>query len=153
MIQNQQSKKINLNIKNLEKIAVIYTTFFEDIENESYMNYQFDECMKKIKDENLIFHGKYEDRNVPLTSDIRERRGLMQLLIDAENKKFKNIVIFNIACLGMKGERTGDLLKYYNKNYNIKLFSCEENIDISKPISRLMAGIFSGIAELERGTI
>jgi site-specific DNA recombinase len=85
-------------------------------------------------------------------SSIKKRTELQRLLKDSTAKKFSNVLIAKVDRLSRNSKDSAWLLQHFD-DYEIKLISLKENIDLSSTSGRTMYQIVSTFAEFERNKL
>jgi len=109
---------------------------------------------KIIKYVELYVYSKpkiYKDEGIS-GKNIKDRPGLLKLLVDTEAGKFDIVIIY---CLDRFGRNSIELQENYEilKGYGVELVSIKENMDFSTPQGKFYYQMMAAIAEMERQTI
>jgi len=82
----------------------------------------------------------------------KERPELSNLMRDAKQGRFQNVMIYSLDRLARSVEHFISITNEL-KSLNINIFSMRESLDLSTPTGRAFAQMMSVMAELERGII
>jgi len=82
----------------------------------------------------------------------KERPELSNLMADAKQGRFQNVMIYSLDRLARSVEHFISITNEL-KSLNINIFSMRESLDLSTPTGRAFAQMMSVMAELERGII
>ena len=139
----------------LEERAVIYIRVSTDKQaKEGHgLEAQEEECMRNIVFRKWKYLKTYSDEAISGTKENSEREGMTELLEDAKNRLFDIVVIYKLDRLGRTATIVVNTVKYIIDELNLRLISCSEDIDTSKPAGRLALTLFAGIAEYEKDII
>ncbi len=82
-----------------------------------------------------------------------ERPNIQKLIQDAEKSKIERVIVFKLDRLSRSQKDTLYLIEDVFLKNNIEFVSLNESLDTSSPYGKLMIGILSGFAQLERENI
>lgn len=80
------------------------------------------------------------------------RPKLLQLIEDIKHRKIDIVLIYKLDRLSRNVKNVLELVELFEK-YNVKLFSLNENLDLSSPFGRASLKMSATFSELERETI
>ena len=139
----------------IKKKAVIYVRVSTEKQAKEGHGLEGQEkaCRKLIDYHEFHYLKTYKDKAVSGTKENSEREGMSELMRDAEKKIFDVIVIYKLDRLGRTGTIVVNTVKKIIDVLELRIISCSEDIDTSKPSGRLVLTMFSGIAEYEKDII
>ena len=82
-----------------------------------------------------------------------DRPEIKRLIQDAKNNKISTCIVFKLDRLSRSQKDTLFLIEDIFNKYNVDFVSLNESIDTSTPTGRMMIGILSAFAQLERENI
>jgi len=91
----------------------------------------------------------YEDKGISGTKRPKERPGLKQLILDAQDEKFEGLIFYKLDRIGRNSAIVVTVITYLSR-WGISIVSCQENIDTSTPTGVFVLKLFSNLSELER---
>lgn len=104
-------------------------------------------CVSKgIKDYDYYIDAGFTGSNM-------ERPELKRLIADVKNKLIDKVVVYKIDRLSRSQKDTLYLIEDVFNPYGVDFVSMNESMDTSTPLGRLMLGILSAFAQLERENI
>jgi site-specific DNA recombinase len=101
---------------------------------------------KKIKDYDYYIDGGYTGSNI-------DRPELQRLTLDIKNGLIKTVLVYKLDRLSRSQKDTLYLIEDVFNPYGVDFISLNESMDTSTPLGRLMLGILSAFAQLERENI
>ena len=135
------------------KIAAIYIRVSTDAQVEE--GYSIDAqkeqlaayCISKgIKDYEFYIDGGWSGSNL-------ERPEMQRLIQDAKNEKISHCIVYKLDRLSRSQKDTLYVIEDVLNPHNVDFVSLTESLDTSTPMGRLMIGILSAFAQLERENI
>ena len=137
----------------IRKVAAIYTRV--STREQAIAGYSLEEQEKLLKafcsENQMSLYNVYSDKGISGKS-IKGRPGLMEMLADAELKKFDVVLLWKVNRLSRKLKDTLEIVEKFCYN-NVELHSITEKIDLNSPEGRLHLHIMSSLGEFERGQI
>jgi site-specific DNA recombinase len=140
--------------KEVKKYAGIYlrvSTLAQAVDGFG-LEIQKEACVSMCEFKNLEIYKIYIDDGVSGTTKPLERKGLSELIHDADNKKFTVVVFYSLDRIARNTRISANIIDYFEEN-NIEFISCRENIDNSTSQGKFMLNVHSAINELELSTI
>ena len=137
----------------MNKIAAIYIRVSTDAQREE--GYSIDAqkemltayCVSKgIKKYEYYIDGGFSGSNI-------DRPELKRLIEDVENGKIDCVLVYKLDRLSRSQKDTLYLIEDVFNPHNVDFISLNESMDTSTPLGRLMLGILSAFAQLERENI
>jgi site-specific DNA recombinase len=101
---------------------------------------------KNIKDYDYYIDGGYTGSNI-------ERPELKRLIGDVKNGLIKTVLVYKLDRLSRSQKDTLYLIEDVFNPHGVDFISLNESMDTSTPLGRLMLGILSAFAQLERENI
>lgn len=136
-----------------KKIAAIYIRVSTDAQAEE--GYSIDAqkeqlsayCVSKgIKNYEYYIDGGWSGSNI-------ERPEMQKLIKDVKENKISHVIVYKLDRLSRSQKDTLYLIEDVFNPYGVDFVSLNESMDTSTPIGRLMLGILSAFAQLERENI
>lgn len=136
-----------------KKIAAIYIRVSTDAQVEE--GYSIDAqkeqlaayCISKgIKDYEFYIDGGWSGSNL-------ERPEMQRLIKDAKEEKLSHCIVYKLDRLSRSQKDTLYVIEDVLNPHNVDFVSLTESLDTSTPMGRLMIGILSAFAQLERENI
>lgn len=137
----------------MNKIAAIYIRVSTDAQREE--GYSIDAqkemltayCVSKgIKNYEYYIDGGFSGSNI-------DRPELKRLIEDVKNGKIDCVLVYKLDRLSRSQKDTLYLIEDVFNPHNVDFISLNESMDTSTPLGRLMLGILSAFAQLERENI
>ena len=137
----------------MNKIAAIYIRVSTDAQREE--GYSIDAqkemltayCVSKgIKKYEYYIDGGFSGSNI-------DRPELKRLIEDVKNGKINCVLVYKLDRLSRSQKDTLYLIEDVFNPHNVDFISLNESMDTSTPLGRLMLGILSAFAQLERENI
>ncbi len=137
----------------MNKIAAIYIRVSTDAQREE--GYSIDAqkemltayCVSKgIKKYEYYIDGGFSGSNI-------DRPELKRLIEDVKNSKINCVLVYKLDRLSRSQKDTLYLIEDVFNPHNVDFISLNESMDTSTPLGRLMLGILSAFAQLERENI
>lgn len=138
---------------NIKKIAAIYIRVSTDSQAEE--GYSIDAqkeqlsayCVSKgIKNYEFYIDGGWSGSNI-------ERPDIQRLIKDVKENKISHVIVYKLDRLSRSQKDTLYLIEDVFNPYGVDFVSLNESMDTSTPMGRLMLGILSAFAQLERENI
>ena len=135
------------------KIAAIYIRVSTDAQREE--GYSIDaqkemlqaHCVSKgLKNYAYYIDGGFTGSNI-------ERPEMQRLISDVKQNKISHVVVYKLDRLSRSQKDTLYLIEDIFNPYGVDFISMNESMDTSTPLGRLMLGILSAFAQLERENI
>ena len=136
-----------------EKCAAIYIRVSTDAQREE--GYSIDaqkemlqaHCVSKgIKKYEYYIDGGFTGSNI-------ERPEMQRLITDVKNGRISHVIVYKLDRLSRSQKDTLYLIEDVFNPYGVDFISMNESMDTSTPLGRLMLGILSAFAQLERENI
>jgi len=134
-----------------EKTYCIYIRCSTEDQIEGYsLEIQKSRCMKFINAiPNAVYYDTYADEGISATDPLEKRKGLMRLLLDAQDNKFDCIIILASDRLIRMSEHD-QYIFYALMKYDIEVRTCSnELLTDNSPMGEFMRKIRIAISELE----
>ncbi len=140
-------------MQKMSKVAAIYIRVSTDAQREE--GYSIDAqkemltayCVSKaIKNYEYYIDGGFSGSNI-------ERPELKRLIEDVKEGKIGCVLVYKLDRLSRSQKDTLYLIEDVFNPYNVDFISLNESMDTSTPLGRLMLGILSAFAQLERENI
>lgn len=137
----------------IKKIAAIYIRVSTDYQAEE--GYSIDAqkeqlsayCISKgIKHYDFYIDGGWSGSNI-------ERPEMQRLIKDVKENKISHVIVYKLDRLSRSQKDTLYLIEDVFNPYGVDFVSLNESMDTSTPMGRLMLGILSAFAQLERENI
>lgn len=137
----------------MEKIAAIYIRVSTDSQVEE--GYSIDAqkeqlaayCIsKQIKEYRFYIDGGWSGSNI-------ERPEMQRLIKDVKDNKISHVIVYKLDRLSRSQKDTLYLIEDVFNPHGVDFVSLNESMDTSTPMGRLMLGILSAFAQLERENI
>ena len=104
-------------------------------------------CISKgIKDYDYYIDGGFTGSNI-------ERPEMQRLISDVKQNKISHVLVYKLDRLSRSQKDTLYLIEDVFNPHNVDFISINESMDTSTPLGRLMLGILSAFAQLERENI
>ncbi|QQK09019.1 recombinase family protein [Miniphocaeibacter halophilus] len=138
---------------NLNKRIAIYCRVSTNEQAEE--GYSIDEQERLLiqwcKENGYEIYECYSDRGIS-GKNIKDRPALNKLLIDAKNKKFDMVVVWQVNRISRK---LADLIRIVDilEDFNIYFKSLTENFENNTPTGKMLLHMIATIGEFERDTI
>ncbi|MCT4621589.1 MAG: recombinase family protein [Marinisporobacter sp.] len=134
--------------------AAIYARKSIKFDNNS-IHSQLQEAKQILLNEKLVLYNTYIDNGVSATeTTIEERKGLNQLLQDAQNNKFKTVVVYKSDRIARDIEQAIKIRNIFRKNNIRVIYSSQKDFPVSEGyISNFIQNILMGLDQLEADTI
>lgn len=137
----------------MEKKAAIYIRVSTDAQREEGYSIEAQKemltahCVSKgIKNYEYYIDGGWSGSNI-------DRPEMQRLIEDVQNKRIKSVIVYKLDRLSRSQKDTLYLIEdVFNPN-GVDFVSLNESMDTSTPLGRLMLGILSAFAQLERENI
>jgi len=136
-----------------KKIAAIYIRVSTDAQREE--GYSIDaqkemlqaHCISKgLKDYAYYIDGGFTGSNI-------ERPEMQRLITDVKQNKISHVLVYKLDRLSRSQKDTLYLIEDVFNPHGVDFISMNESMDTSTPLGRLMLGILSAFAQLERENI
>ncbi len=101
---------------------------------------------KKIKEYEFYIDGGFSGSNI-------ERPEIQRLIKEVKEKKIERVIVYKLDRLSRSQRDTLYLIEEVFNPYGVDFISMNESMDTSTPLGRLMLGILSAFAQLERENI
>ncbi|MCL2854048.1 MAG: recombinase family protein [Defluviitaleaceae bacterium] len=101
---------------------------------------------KGIKDFDYYIDGGYSGSNM-------DRPELQRMIADVKNKTISTVLVYKLDRLSRSQKDTLYLIEDVFNPHGVDFISTQESMDTSTPLGRLMLGILSAFAQLERENI
>jgi len=140
-------------MNNVEKVAAIYIRVSTEYQAEE--GYSIDAqkerleayCVSKgIKNYEFYIDGGFSGSNI-------ERPEMQRLIADTKKGKISHVIVYKLDRLSRSQKDTLYLIEDVFNPHNADFVSINESMDTSSPMGRLMLGILSAFAQLERENI
>ena len=137
----------------MKKVAAIYIRVSTDAQAEE--GYSIDAqkeqlsayCISKnIKNYNFYIDGGWSGSNI-------NRPEMQKLIKDVKEDKISHVIVYKLDRLSRSQKDTLYLIEDIFNPHNVDFVSLNESMDTSTPMGRLMLGILSAFAQLERENI
>jgi len=137
----------------MNKFAAIYIRVSTDAQREEGYSIEAQKEMltaycvsKSIKNYEYYIDGGYSGSNI-------ERPELKRLINDVKNGKISCVLVYKLDRLSRSQKDTLYLIEDVFNPHKVDFVSLNESMDTSTPLGRLMLGILSAFAQLERENI
>ncbi|MBQ2932795.1 MAG: recombinase family protein [Clostridia bacterium] len=137
----------------MKKISAIYIRVSTDAQREEGYSIEAQKemltayCISKgIKDYDYYIDGGYSGSNI-------QRPELERLIADIKENKINCVLVYKLDRLSRSQKDTLFLIEDIFNPHNVDFVSLNESMDTSTPLGRLMLGILSAFAQLERENI
>ncbi len=137
----------------MKKISAIYIRVSTDAQREEGYSIEAQKemltayCISKgIKNYDYYIDGGYSGSNI-------QRPELERLISDIKENKINCVLVYKLDRLSRSQKDTLFLIEDVFNPYNVDFVSLNESMDTSTPLGRLMLGILSAFAQLERENI
>ncbi len=136
-----------------QKKAAIYIRVSTDAQREEGYSIEAQKEMltaycvsKQIKHYELYIDGGFSGSNI-------ERPEMQRLIDDAKNNMLSHVIVYKLDRLSRSQKDTLYLIEDVFNPHGVDFISMQESMDTSTPLGRLMLGILSAFAQLERENI
>lgn len=135
-----------------QKIVAIYIRVSTDAQTEGYsIDAQKEQlaayCIsKRLKNYEFYIDGGWSGSNL-------ERPEIQRLIKDAKEEKISHCIVYKLDRLSRSQKDTLYFIEDVLNVHNVDFVSLTESLDTSTPMGRLMIGILSAFAQLERENI
>ena len=137
----------------MKKIAAIYIRVSTDIQAEEGYSIEAQKeqltayCVSKgIKNYDYYIDGGWSGSNI-------DRPEMQRLIKDVKDDKISHVIVYKLDRLSRSQKDTLYLIEDVFNPHNVDFVSLNESMDTSTPMGRLMLGILSAFAQLERENI
>ena len=137
----------------MKKIAAIYIRVSSDIQAEEGYSIEAQKeqltayCVSKgIKNYDYYIDGGWSGSNI-------DRPEMQRLIKDVKDDKISHVIVYKLDRLSRSQKDTLYLIEDVFNPHNVDFVSLNESMDTSTPMGRLMLGILSAFAQLERENI
>lgn len=137
----------------MKKIASIYIRVSTDIQAEEGYSIEAQKeqltayCVSKgIKNYDYYIDGGWSGSNI-------DRPEMQRLIKDVKDDKISHVIVYKLDRLSRSQKDTLYLIEDVFNPHNVDFVSLNESMDTSTPMGRLMLGILSAFAQLERENI
>ena len=137
----------------MKKIAAIYIRVSTDIQAEEGYSIEAQKeqltayCVSKgIKNYDYYIGGGWSGSNI-------DRPEMQRLIKDVKDDKISHVIVYKLDRLSRSQKDTLYLIEDVFNPHNVDFVSLNESMDTSTPMGRLMLGILSAFAQLERENI
>ena len=137
----------------MKKIAAIYIRVSTDIQAEEGYSIEAQKeqltayCVSKgIKNYDYYIDGGWSGSNI-------NRPEMQRLIKDVKDDKISHVIVYKLDRLSRSQKDTLYLIEDVFNPHNVDFVSLNESMDTSTPMGRLMLGILSAFAQLERENI
>ena len=137
----------------MNKIAAIYIRVSTDFQAEEGYSIEAQKeqltayCVSKgIKNYDYYIDGGWSGSNI-------DRPEIQRLIKDAKDEKISHVIVYKLDRLSRSQKDTLYLIEDVFNPHNVDFVSLNESMDTSTPMGRLMLGILSAFAQLERENI
>ena len=113
---------------------------------------QINVCKRMCKIKNYTVHDVYKDEAISGTTSHNDRKELTRLIEDAAENKFNVVVFYKLDRIGRNIRVILNTIDELIK-LNLKIVSCEENIDTTTDEGSFMLHIYASVSDLELRTI
>ena len=137
----------------MKKIAAIYIRVSTDYQAEEGYSIEAQKeqltayCVsKRIKDYDYYIDGGWSGSNI-------DRPEIQRLIADVKEDKISHVIVYKLDRLSRSQKDTLFLIEDVFNPHGVDFVSLNESMDTSTPMGRLMIGILSAFAQLERENI
>ena len=137
----------------MKKIAAIYIRVSTDFQAEEGYSIEAQKeqltayCVSKgIKNYDYYIDGGWSGSNI-------DRPEIQKLIKDVKDEKISHVIVYKLDRLSRSQKDTLYLIEDVFNPHNVDFVSLNESMDTSTPMGRLMLGILSAFAQLERENI
>ena len=137
----------------MKKIAAIYIRVSTDFQAEEGYSIEAQKeqlaayCVSKgIKNYGYYIDGGWSGSNI-------DRPEIQKLIKDVKDEKISHVIVYKLDRLSRSQKDTLYLIEDVFNPHNVDFVSLNESMDTSTPMGRLMLGILSAFAQLERENI